>query len=1230
MFCAYCGVRLASDSSPCQACGRSSGTAVATATPISGVTTTPLSGVTDSPTILDAGSADTQLAGSDPGLTRASTPSTEGTAAIRSVGSLGVGAAFGSRYHIIRLLGMGGMGAVYQAWDDALGVAVALKIIRPEITADAASARDLEKRFKRELLLARQVTHKNVVRIHDLGEIDGIKYLTMPYIQGSDLSTILSKEGKLSIPRAIGIARQVASGLQAAHEAGVVHRDLKPANVMIDADDQAVIMDFGIARSVSGGGATMAGAVVGTLEYMAPEQAMAQAIDHRADIYALGLMLYDMVLGQRHKSRAESAVAELMARVQKPLPPARSIDPSIPEEVERIIDRCTQPDPSGRYATTELLVHDLELVDPATRRATTGPLSAPPITRPVEPVQAPAPAPAAKKRSILKLLAGAAVLIAMLGWGWMLRDKFAGGGTAGPAAADKPLALVVLPFRNATGDQAFDWIGLSLADMVSADVGQSERLQLVPSSEVAQLLRDLRVRPETEIDASMIKRVTEFSSAERVLSGRYVKTGDQIRIEAALHGGGLAPVALAATAAGENDLPKAAQELAAGVHKSLALAESDVQRLRASAFKPSSSSVQALRYYSEGMQLAGVGEHLEATRRFEASTNADPKFALAFSRLAYSLARSGRAADAETASSKAVALSSNLPAEERELIAGTHARIVSDLEKAIASYEQLVKARPNDASLRFELATVLEDAGQFDRARDEYATVLDLQPNSIPALYAAGRVQIQRGEPQRAVEYLVKGQGLAIGLESREATANIVQALGIAYLDLGKPADALLHFQQAHGIRKEINDRRGVAASLSQIAQALEKQGKMADAWAAYNESIAIREELGDKRGRGTVLISLGASYLDGGRYTDALNTFKSALQVQRELGDDNRQARVLQNIGHVHVALAEYEEARTNVDRALELREKLKVPNDIALSLVSLGDISTRLGEFDRAQRHYLRALELSRSGGQKRGIAVGSVGMATLLAEQGRYGAALEASTEALNIFAALKERTVGQANLLIVHGTALSLSGRLDEARAPLDEALTLARELNNQSLIAQALNGQGETALFRGQAAAARALFEQAAQAASRAGTRYPELVARVNVNRAAIAEGRATPAVVAELKKLVSEADARGLRPLSAEASLYAGAGLVGSRKPAEARTELRSAVSKAERIGARALLVLAHYHLGEAERAAGDAGAAATHLEAARTALAELRKEARSDTLLNRADLKVVQQAVGQ
>src|SRR3989441_4449274 len=217
-------------------------------------------------------------------------PPTDSTRRAESTttGPLAPGQAFGTRYHIIRPLGVGGMGAVYQAWDNELGVAVALKVIRPELSPDGTADFDVERRFKRELLLARQVTHKNVVRIHDLGEIDGIKYITMPYVQGQDLATVLRRDGKLPIARALHLARQIASGLEAAHEAGVVHRDLKPPNIMIGADDLALIMDFGISASRD---EMVSGTVVGTLEYMAPEQSTGEVVDARADIYAFGLIL---------------------------------------------------------------------------------------------------------------------------------------------------------------------------------------------------------------------------------------------------------------------------------------------------------------------------------------------------------------------------------------------------------------------------------------------------------------------------------------------------------------------------------------------------------------------------------------------------------------------------------------------------------------------------------------------------------------------------------------------------------------------------------------------------------------------------------------------------------------------------------------------------------------------------------------------------------------------------
>ena len=328
------------------------------------------------------GELPTMLPGERPTGTAAKRqPTSHKPRASGDTGPLAPGEPFGPRYHIIRLLGLGGMGAVYQAWDEELAVAVAIKVIRPEVMADPTAARDIEGRFKRELLLARQVTHKNVVRIHDLGEINGIKYITMSYVDGADLASLLKRDRKLPVAKALAIARPVISGLVAAHAAGVVHRDLKPANIMIGKNGEALIMDFGIARSsaapgaksdvdatlpagfrraaASDAGATMAGSVLGTLHYMAPEQARGEKVDQRADVYAMGLILYDMLLGNRRAELADNPLVDLKARIEKAPPTVQSVLPEIPGAVDALVSRCLEPDLTKRYQTTSDLEADL-------------------------------------------------------------------------------------------------------------------------------------------------------------------------------------------------------------------------------------------------------------------------------------------------------------------------------------------------------------------------------------------------------------------------------------------------------------------------------------------------------------------------------------------------------------------------------------------------------------------------------------------------------------------------------------------------------------------------------------------------------------------------------------------------------------------------------------------------------------------------------------------------------
>jgi len=295
---------------------------------------------------------------------------------------LAPGERFGPRYRILARLGGGGMGIVYKAWDETIGIEVALKVIRPKVMDDPNVARELEERFKRELLLARKVTHKNVVRIHDLGKMNGITYITMTFVTGADLATLLGREVRLPIPRTLRIARQLVDGLDAAHQAGVVHRDLKPANIMVGDTDAVLIMDFGIARSSAREdrpgsdarpgdghlppepltGVTVPGAILGTLEYMAPEQARGENFDHRADIYAFGLILFDMLVGLgRHKIPPDPRTGR-----GEPVPEpqsARHLDPDIPESLDRIIQGCLEPQPSARYPSCTAVAADLARLD---------------------------------------------------------------------------------------------------------------------------------------------------------------------------------------------------------------------------------------------------------------------------------------------------------------------------------------------------------------------------------------------------------------------------------------------------------------------------------------------------------------------------------------------------------------------------------------------------------------------------------------------------------------------------------------------------------------------------------------------------------------------------------------------------------------------------------------------------------------------------------------------------
>jgi serine/threonine-protein kinase len=275
-------------------------------------------------------------------------------------GDVGHGSLFADRYEVLGSVGKGGMGVVYRARDRQLDEVVALKVVRSEVLKEDPTLLD---RFKQEIKLARRITHRNVLRTHDFGETAGTPYISMEYLEGVTLKDLLRSKGALPLGVGLRIAKQVCQGLEAAHQQGVVHRDIKPQNILILPESGDLkIMDFGIARvsemEAGSSGLTTAGTVMGTPDYIPPEQAQGNPADFRSDIYSLGVVLYEIFTG-RIPFSGDTVMAVVLGHIQKPPPPPRSLNPRLPAELEAIILRCLEKQPGRRYQSVGDILKDL-------------------------------------------------------------------------------------------------------------------------------------------------------------------------------------------------------------------------------------------------------------------------------------------------------------------------------------------------------------------------------------------------------------------------------------------------------------------------------------------------------------------------------------------------------------------------------------------------------------------------------------------------------------------------------------------------------------------------------------------------------------------------------------------------------------------------------------------------------------------------------------------------------
>jgi serine/threonine protein kinase/tetratricopeptide (TPR) repeat protein len=1048
-----------------------------------------------------------------------------------------------SHYSITDELGRGGMGVVYAAQDTKLGRKVALKVL----ARDVASDHDRVARFIREAQAASAINHPNIATIYEIDEVDGLTFIAMELVEGETLRVRIAA-GIPSFDEILDLARQITGALGKAHELGIVHRDIKPENIVVRPDGLVKILDFGLAKLLQepeGGEKqvtlTQEGAVMGTARYMSPEQARGAAVDARSDVFSVGAVLYEMATGLP-AFPGDGHVEVLYAVVSSP-PAPMSSDTGIPRDFQEVVARALAKTPDDRFSDCAVMARALgRMVAPASSvvGATTDTLTDVTWQTATGVIAPPGPETT-----------------------WI----------------DPQHSIVVLPFRNMSGNPEADWMQSGLQVMLSSDLSQVPTLRVVPADRLKTLMADLKLGPDSELDEVAVRSVGEFLSVDTVVSGTFVKLGPASRVDVAIRRPSTGEeVHEKAEASSEAELLQVVAHLAAQVRRTIQ-AEGARDVVVTMVGEKGSENPDAIRAYVDGLAKLYEGNNLEAIGLLSDAVERDPEFALAYTYLGEALSNSGRAEEARAALKTATERGKGLTRADSLFITAREAMASGDMDRAIEAFELLVQLLPNNLNAVYELAHAYELKGDWDGAIRNLDRIVELDPKFVTALFALGRVNIKKGSGKEALEYLYRALSLNTLLGNEEGRATVLNAIGLANYYLDRYDEALKYYQDSLEIKRNIGDRRGESATLSNMAVVYQVRGDYEKCVETYERALELSRDLGDEQGIAENLINLGTAYEEQGALEDALDSYKQALTIESDLGDRMAEILCLNDIGNVYFIQGRVDDAEVYFQRALDARRDLGERKGTAISLNYLGNIERHRGRHDKATARYLEALRISKEIGWRSGEAETRGYMAAVMAAQGRYQAALESVDEALAIFEELGDKSA-VAVALAARSKLECAVGDCEAATESVSRALEMAREIGNEELIADALLARGTVGNLTGSDAAVDDL-ESALGHAEASGGRITTLQVACELGRALMRAGRVDESI-AKLTEVAETARKLGLRSIAATADTCLARALIeggqGERAQETALTALNAAGSMGERetlLRARCLLARA-------------------------------------------------------